>query len=173
MQLTLSFIYAESSRQGAQHSSAHSCLCCAGTKAPSSQQGTDISGLKPNLQREWDHPKNSHLRNLVVTPQSHRKAWWKCDKCPHGKSHEWESTVQARSVGCDCPFCASVAVCSHNSLATLAPHIAKDWDHAANDLTPDDCTWRSSITASWACHVCSHRWVHWICYGCPKGQVHR
>lgn len=165
---------AESSRQGTQHSSAHSCLCCAGTQVPSSQQGPDISGPKPNLQREWDHPKNSHLGSIVVTPQSNRKAWWKCDKCPHGKSHEWESIVQARSVGCDCPFCASVAVCSHNSLATLAPHIAKEWDHAANDVTPDDCTWRSSITASWVCHVCSHRWATSICSrvklnsGCPE-----
>ncbi len=242
LQLTLCCIYAESSRQGTQHSAAHACLCRAGTQVPSSQQRPDISSLKPNLQLEWDHDKNSHLGSIVVAPGSQRKVWWKCDKCPHGKPHEWEAQVSSRSEGCDCPFCSSIAVCTHNSLATLAPHIAKEWDYAANDLTPDDCTWKSNVTASWECHVCSHQWdvgidtrvtyntgcpecyaarrgykkdgtrtshptlaatshpmmlqydyalnsvarfdpakikcgshkrVHWMCYNCPKGQVHR
>lgn len=150
---------ADSSRQGTQHSSAQSCLCCAGTQVPSSQQGPDISSLKPNLQKEWDHAKNSHLGSIVVTPGSHRKAWWKCDKCPHGKPHEWEAQVNGRSAGRDCPFCSSVAVCSHNSLATLTPHIAKEWDYAANELTPDNYTWKSNALASWECHICSHHWA--------------
>ena len=167
-------IYAESSRQGTQRNSAHSCLCCAGTQVPSSQQRPDISGLKPNLQREWDHAKNSHHGSIVVTPGSNRKAWWKCDKCPHGKSHEWESQVNSRSEGCDCPFCSSVAVCSHNSLATLAPHIAKEWDYAANGFTPDDYTWKSNVLASRECHICRHQWDVCICRrvientGCPE-----
>ena len=225
-----------------QHSSAQSCRCCAGTQVPSFQQGPDVSGLKPNLQQEWDHAKNSHLGSIVVKPHSTKMAWWKCDKCPHGKPYEWESQVKSRFRGCDCPFCSSVAVCTHNSLATLAPHIAKEWNYAANDLTPDDYTWKSNVIASWECHVCSHQWdvrvadrvksntgcpecyearsgfqkdgtrtshpslaatshpmmlqwdyalnalagldpakitcgshkrVHWICYDCPKGQVHR
>ncbi len=123
----------------------HACVVLAPKcHLPSTDQTS--AALKPNLQQEWHHAKNNHLGSIVVKPHSDRKAWWKCDKCPHGEPHEWESPVKNRSEGCDCPFCASVAVCSHNSLATLAPHVAKDWHHAENDLTPDDYTWRSSIT---------------------------
>lgn len=56
------------------------------------------------------------------------------------------------------PLCSSRAVCTHNSLATLAPHIAKHWDYAENDPTPSHYTWKSKKVVSWKCHVYSHRW---------------
>ena len=60
--------------------------------------------------------------------------------------------------GNDCPFCVGRVVCSHNSLATLAPHIALDWDYAANKLTPHDYTSKCQERASWRCHICGHEW---------------
>ncbi len=102
-----------------------------------------------------------------MKPFSTAKVWWRCDKCPDGKPHQWESEVRNRSEGSSCPFCSSQAVCTHNSLASLAPHIAKDWDYAENDLTPSHYTWKSDKVASWKCHVCSHRWDVGI-----AGRVH-
>jgi len=158
LQLILCCTSAESSWQRTQRSSGQSCLCCAGPHLPLSLHGPDISGLKSNLQREWDHTRNCHLGGIVVKPFSTAKVWWRCDKCPDGKPHQWETEVRCRSEGCDCPFCSSHAVCTHNSLASLAPHIAKDWDYAGNDLTPSHHTWKSEKVVSWKCHVCSHRW---------------
>ena len=68
------------------------------------------------------------------------------------------SRSTSKVAGNDCPFCAGKAVCSHNSLATLAPHIALDWDYAANKLTPHDYSWKCNKQASWRCHVCGHEW---------------
>ncbi len=127
---------AESSWQRTQHSSSQSCLCCTGPHLPLSQQGPDISRLKPNVQQEWDHARNGHLGSVVMRPFSAAKVWWRCDKCPDGKPHQWESEVRSRTEVSGCPFCSSQAVCTHNSLASLAPHIAKDWDYAENRLTP-------------------------------------
>ncbi len=116
------------------------------------------------MQQEWDHAKNAHYGNAVIKPQSNRSVWWKCDKCPLGHPHVWEARVFSRTEGCNCPFCSSRAVCSHNTLATLAlatlpPHIALEWDYNENLLTPDDYTWKSGEQASWRCQTCDHQWA--------------
>ena len=135
------------------------------------------------MQLTWDHNKNAHLADIVVKPKSNLKVWWQCDRCPQGHPHEWQAQVQQRSTsaeaGSDCPFCAGHAVCSHNSLATLAPHIALDWDYAANKLTPHDYTSNCQERASWRCHICGHEWDvkinSRVCYssGCPACYARR
>ncbi len=174
LQLTWCCTCAESRGQRRQHSPAQSCLCYAGGHLPLSLHQPDISRLKSNLQQEWDHARNCHLGSVVVKPYSTAKFWWRCDKCPDGRPHEWECEVRHRTQGSGCPFCSSRAVCTHNSLATLAPRIAKDWDYAENDLTPSHYTWKSEKVVSWKCHVCSHQWdvsiasrVH-DSTGCPE-----
>lgn len=93
------------------------------------------SDLKSTLQQEWDHAKNCHFGSVVVNLLSTSKVWWRWDMGPDGKPHQWESEVKCRSEGCDCPFCSCHAVCTHNSLASLAPHIAKEWDYAPSHYT--------------------------------------
>lgn len=95
---------AESSWQRRPHSSSQSCLCCAGPHL----QRPDISGLKSILQQEWDHARNCHLGSVLVNPFSTAKVWWRCDKCPDGRPHQWESEVRNRSEGCGCPLSVQV-----------------------------------------------------------------
>jgi len=54
-----------------------------------------------------------------------------------------------------CPYCSGKRVCKENSLSTLFPEIAKEWDYSKNKLTPDDYT------------AFSNKEVEWIC---PKGH---
>jgi len=93
---------------------------------------------------------------------SNRKVQWVCDQCPDGHPHVWTATVKNRTQGTNCPYCAGKAVCAHNSLATLAPETALDWDYAKNSLTPHDYTPHSNMRASWACRVCHHSWKAYI-----------
>ncbi len=56
----------------------------------------DIFSTVPYLQEEWDYEKNKGLNPCSVTAYSHKKAWWKCDKC--GKS--WRAVICSRTMGC-------------------------------------------------------------------------
>ena len=116
----------------------------------------DISLLSPLLQRQWHHAKNAHLGDTVVKPHTHRKMWWTCDHCPDGQPHEWEATVNNRSSGTGCPFCANKAVCPHNSLAANAPTIAAQLSDC-NEGTSHQYTVSSQKSVTWQCQH-GHQW---------------
>ena len=124
--------------------------------APAS--GPDISLLKPHLQQEWDHEANAWLGNVVIRPYSGQKVQWVCTKCPLGQPHVWQTRVYSRTQGGGCLYCSGRAVCPHNSLATLAPNIASEWDFGTNQLTPCDYTHQSGFVAGWCCSSCHHAW---------------
>ena len=48
--------------------------------------------LYPNLLKEWDYDKNV-LNPLLISPNSNKKAWWKCKKC--GRS--WQAAINSRT----------------------------------------------------------------------------
>ena len=108
------------------------------------------------MQLQWE--ANAHLGSVVIKQHSDGKVQWVCDQCPDGHPHVWTTTVTSRTQGRNCPYCAGAAVCAHNSLATLAPETALDWDYAKNNLTPHDYTAQSNMRASWACCTCQHSW---------------
>lgn len=57
----------------------------------------------PNIVKEWDHKKNSKLRNPeLFGPHSNKKVWWKCSKC----QHSWQARINNRtSLKRGCPIC--------------------------------------------------------------------
>ena len=138
------------------------------------QQGPDISRLSPKLQQQWDHQKNAHLGNIIITRHTKRIVSWRCSDCPDGHPHEWETSVKRRTTHDGCPFCTSRRVCKHNSLVTQAPDIAATWDHEANASCPDKFTAQSHHRAHWLCPSCKHKWCATIqarvrnSTGCPQ-----
>ncbi len=58
------------------------------------QQSPDISRLSPKLQQQWDHQKNAHLGNIIITHHTKRIVSWRCSDCPDGHPHEWETSVK-------------------------------------------------------------------------------
>ena len=132
--------------------------CHSSQAHPVQQEGPDISRLEPALQQQWDHAANAHLGNIKFKPHSNIKVWWKCDQCPLGQHHQWETTVDHRTRGNGCPQCSGRKVCKHNSLATKAPLVAAEWDYEENAGTPDSVVAQSNQPIGWRCNTCGYKW---------------
>ena len=143
---------------------AKQCNCSTVQQQQQQQQGPDISRLHPVLQRQWDHPKNLHLGNVVITPGSTMVVCWTCDQCPAGHPHEWQAKVNNRTPrlrfvsSSGCPFCAGRAVCLHNSLAVNAPVVAAQWSNQNPDQ-PAEYTPGSGARKVWHCDACGQNWT--------------
>jgi len=138
------------------------------------QQGPDLSLLSPRLRQEWDCEKNQHLGNIQIRPYSHRLCAWICPEGTADDPHCWDAKVTRRTCGTGCPYCTGVKVSKGNSLATVAPDVAKSWCYEKNKGTPQDYTSGSGYKATWDCTECGNRWSTAIesrttkgC-GCPK-----
>ena len=107
-----------------------------------------------------------HLGAIKVKPQSGIRAVWQCDKCPAGQPHIWTAGVQHRTRGTQCPYCSNRRLCSHNSLATVAPDVARYWNHSKNEKVPEEVLAGSNAKAEWKCPVCNLEWQ-----ACIKGRV--
>ena len=113
-----------------------------------------LAALNPDLARQWYSTKNGTLTPRDITPGSEKKVWWKCDK-----GHEWQAIVKNRSNGLGCPYCAGLAVCDDNCLATLNPDLAREWHPTKNgNLTPDMVTTGSSRKKVWWLCKKGHEW---------------
>ena len=75
------------------------CPYCAGKKVLKGYN--DLQMVNPILAEEWNYEKNNELTPMEVTPNSHKKVWWKCSK-----GHEWQATIAHRNNGTGCPYCA-------------------------------------------------------------------
>ena len=91
------------------------------------QQGPDLSLLSPRLRQEWDYGKNQHLDNVLIKPYSHKVCAWICPEGTADDPHHWETEITTRTKGHGCPYCAGVKVSKRNSLAIVAPDVAKSW----------------------------------------------
>ncbi len=138
------------------------------------QQGPDLSLLSPRLRQEWDSEKNQHVGNVQVKPNSSKVFAWCCPEGTAGDPHCWDARVYSRTRGTGCPYCAGVKVSKGNSLATVAPDVAKSWCYQKNEGTPQEYTFGSGYQAVWDCTECGHQWSTSIksraadgC-GCPK-----
>jgi len=72
------------------------CPFCAGRK-PS--KGYNLAIVHPELLNEWDYSKNTKPPEKYV-PKSNYTVWWKCLK-----GHEWQSKINNRANGRNCPDC--------------------------------------------------------------------
>ena len=62
----------------------------------------DLVTINPKLVKEWNYEKNGNLKPDMVTSNSNKKVWWKCEK-----GHEWQVSIVVRnSSGSKCPVCA-------------------------------------------------------------------
>ncbi|MBQ6974001.1 MAG: zinc-ribbon domain-containing protein [Oscillospiraceae bacterium] len=71
---------------------------------PRPERRGSLAAEYPLLARQWS-PRNGDLTPDAVTPGSHRKVWWRCDK-----GHQWQAVVFSRTgksaVGC--PACSAL-----------------------------------------------------------------
>ena len=129
----------------------------------------DLQTVNPVLSNEWNYEKNNGLTPSDVTPNSHTKVWWKCNK-----GHEWEATIANRNNGRGCPYCSSKTILQgYNDLQTVNPTLAKEWNYEKNKkLTPSDVMPNSDKKVWWKCSK-GHEWQASIYHrntgrGCPE-----
>ena len=143
------------------------CPYCSGEKVC---RCNSLAILFPDLLKQWDFKKNTHLDPYAVNDHSHLDAFWICPVklCSNETHvHEWKTMIANRTChNSGCPYCCEPAqrVCSCNSFATLRPELLGEFDRERNTEDP------------FTLALCSNKIVHWKC---PKlncldtSHVHR
>jgi hypothetical protein len=112
-----------------------------------------LQTINPDLAKEWHPKKNGSLTPKDVTPNAGKKVWWQCDS-----GHEWKASLDSRSRGTGCPYCAGKAVCGDNCLRTINLDLARQWHPKKNgSLTPEDVTPNYGKKVWWQCDS-GHEW---------------
>lgn len=136
----------------------------------------DLATLHPDLAAQWDGAKNTPLTPDRLTPGSHKKVWWRCDR-----GHRWQAAVASRAFGgAGCPVCSGRQVLpGENDLSSLRPDLAAQWHPTKNGaLTPEAVTAGSSRAAWWLCER-GHAWQAVVARrvqantGCPYCAGHK
>ena len=105
----------------------------------------------PEIAQQWHPTKNNNLKPSDVIYSSGKKVWWKCSKA---EDHEWQTTIEKRTSGTNCPFCSGSKADNKNNLKAKRPLLAKEWHPTKNGkLKPEDITPRSDQKVWWKCPV--------------------
>ena len=109
---------------------------------------------QPILAEEWDYDKNTNLLPSMVSEHSNLYVWWKCKK-----GHSWKASINSRSQGYGCPFCAGQrAIEGENDLATIFPSLLLEWDYVKNrGINPSSVMPGSNKQVWWRCAK-GHSW---------------
>ncbi len=134
------------------------CPECARTNGGRKADGTrqkhpTFVAAKHALLEQWDHDNNSKNGNFPdsITLRSNKLIWWHCRECPKGKVHSWQASpnnrIGKRLRGCPC--CVGHKLCECNSLDTVCPDIAADFDVKQNGVSAAEVTSSTHTKYSW------------------------
>lgn len=120
----------------------------------------------PDLLEEWDFDKNKNLLPTEICPTSKKKVWW---KCKYG--HSWKTSLNKRSRGRNCPYCAGVYSSQEKSLFELRKDLMPIWNYNKNIIRPIDVSVSSGKKVWWICNK-GHEWEAVVAniskgIGCP------
>ena len=83
---------------------------------------------------------------------SSKLIWWQCQECPRGNVHSWQAQAYSRTSSkkpSACPCCVGHKVCECNSLETVCPDIAADFDVEKNGVSAAEVTSSTHTKYSW------------------------
>ena len=112
----------------------------------------------PSISKEWDYEKNSGININKVTHASSKRVAWICSI---DKTHRWDSTITNRTAKHrGCPYCNEGLPSKKNSLLSIHPDVAEEWDFEKNSpLKPDEVTRASGKKVWWICrNDPDHEW---------------
>ncbi len=148
------------------------CPYCSGHQIQAGYN--DLATIRPDLAAQWHPTKNGDLMPTQIAVHSNKKVWWQCEK-----GHEWQTTVDKRSNGNNCPICSGKQVLAgYNDLITVNPELAAQWHPVKNGkLRPSDVTVNSNKKVWWQCKL-GHEWQATIAdrnsgRNCPFCSGHR
>ena len=140
------------------HSRAGCPKCSHAQKVKVSQP--TFAEAQPACLAEWDHEHNEAegFYPDFITLGSGKLVHWICSCCPRGQPHRWTAPPYSRvGLGRGCAVCAGHQACVCNSLRSLFPSIAAEFDVDKNGFAPSEITaqshkevwWRSAEMGSW------------------------
>ena len=135
------------------------CPKCSKQSMERTRQPTLTASHHP-VMAEFDHRRNQEagLDPDNITLGSQRKVHWVCSKCPRGQPHLYMASPNSRvGGGTGCPYCKNVKACFCNSLQSLFPALAVEWDIAKNGVGPDQALPGSNKLAYWK-NAAGHSW---------------
>ena len=145
----------------ASRSAGKGCPYCSGRLTVNGYN--DLVTVNPKLASEWNYEKNTNMRPELLSPFSHKKAWWICSKC----GNEWSAEIKSRNSGNGCPKCAVESktkafinnlISDKGSLAHNNPELASEWHPTRNgNLTPYDVMTGTNRKVWWL-GKCGHEW---------------
>ena len=111
-----------------------------------------LTNSKHPAMLEFDYERNQRagLDPDKITAGSGKLVHWICTKCPKGQPHLFVASPRNR-IGLDrgCPYCASKKACICNSLQSLYPALAAEYDIARNGVGPEQVLSRSNKMVFW------------------------
>jgi DNA-directed RNA polymerase subunit RPC12/RpoP len=126
------------------------CPYCAGKRVDSE---SCLASLHPDLAKQWHPRRNRPLNPTNIGIGSNRRVWWRCDK-----GHQWQTTVQSRSLGTGCPYCSGRRTTPARSLTKLRPDLLQEWDTSHNPgLDPNNLAASTITPVWWRCRE-GHLW---------------
>ena len=108
---------------------------------------------------DWDLNEEAGLDLSKLRCRSGKTAHWLCNKCLVGQPHRWQAAVtnmyrnMLRGTR-GCPCCVGLQACKCNSLQSLYPEVAAEWDYERNTGTPAEYAAQSNEKVWWCT---SHR----------------
>jgi len=126
--------------------------CCKLKRAGPKVRQPTLAECNHPLLKEWDTDANAKegLFPDKLTLGSNKRVHWVCHKCPLGLTHKYVTTVNSRALlGSGCSCCGGRTACKCNSLPSLYPEVAQEWDYSKNDGIPCDYTARSHAIVWW------------------------
>ena len=125
-----------------------------------SQPQPTFAEAQPVQLAEWDYELNDAegFHPEHITLGSGKLVHWICSCCPRGQPHRWTARPRER-IGSNggCAVCAGRYPCVCNSLQSLAPSVAAEFDVDKNGFAPSEITagsgkvvwWRNERRGSW------------------------
>ena len=98
---------------------------------------------------DWELSAKAGLNPSNTRCRSNKKANWICRQCPKGQLHRWQATIGNMFEGSGCPCCSGCKACNCNSLQSLYPEVAAEWDYIRNTGTPSDYPTHSQQRVWW------------------------
>ena len=139
--------------------SAAGCPTCSRLLRVTQPQPT-FAEAQPACLAEWDYKLNDAegIDPESTTLGSQKQVHWICSCCPRGQPHRWIATPNMRiRNGHGCAVCAGKQACICNSLESLFPYVAAEFDVDKNGFAPSEITacsskvvwWRNTTRGSW------------------------
>ena len=133
------------------------CPGCAAVKRGSKhERHPTLTECQHEMLQLWDWGANEEagLDPGNLTCCSSKKAHWVCYKCRAGQPHKWQAVISDMYASMlrgtrGCPCCEGVQACKCNSLQSLFPEVAAEWDYERNTGTPAECLAQSHKKYWW------------------------